>query len=282
MATAFFIPTISYTSTLRPISSQQSRFLHRPTFLYSVPQAFGDPENPLVHLVDDEESIRTAVGKFLADKSYRVLAFEDAASVLAQLRSAEQLPKVLVSDIRMPGMDGLQLLSSIRKDAKLVHLPVILLTAKGTTLDRVDGYNAGADAYIPKPFDPEELVAVLENVIEKHASLSNAALVGIQELKRDLDDIKKLLLEQGGGGVGINGFVKNKDAMDEDVVYFAPDERNILELLCQGLMNKEIADRTYLSTRRVEQLLTSMYRKTKVKSRTELVRWAIRTGTVLI
>jgi DNA-binding NarL/FixJ family response regulator len=182
----------------------------------------------------------------------------------------------------MPGMDGLQLLSSIRKDAKLVHLPVILLTAKGTTLDRVDGYNAGADAYIPKPFDPEELVAVLENVIEKHASLSNAASVGIQELKRDLDDIKKLLLEQGGGGVGINGFVKNKDAMDEDVVYFAPDERNILELLCQGLMNKEIADRTYLSTRRVEQLLTSMYRKTKVKSRTELVRWAIRTGTVLI
>jgi DNA-binding NarL/FixJ family response regulator len=140
------------------------------------------------------------------------------------------------------------------------------------TQDRIAGYNAGADAYLPKPFDPDELVAIVDGVIERHETL-NGANVQVDDLKRDLDEIKYLLLEKGGGGVG-NGWVEQTN------IFLAPDEREILELLCQGLMTKEIAARTYLSTRRVEQLLTRMFRKTGVKNRTELVRWAVATGNV--
>ncbi|EEC48642.1 diatom response regulator 2, partial [Phaeodactylum tricornutum CCAP 1055/1] len=218
-------------------------------------------------IVDDEEAIRKAMGQHLFEKGYQVTACSDGPSALKVVRSRQletstenSVPDAIVSDIRMPGMSGLQLLREIREDVHIMGVPVILLTAKGLTQDRIVGYDAGADAYIPKPFDPEELVTILDNVIDRHRTLSE-------------DKIKYMLLEKGGGGVG-NGFVEATD------VFLTPDEREILELLCQGLINKEIGERTFLSTRRVEQLLSGMFRKANVKNRTELVRWAISTGNV--
>jgi len=253
-----------------------------------------------VLLVDDEEAIRRAVGQLLFEKGYQVTTCADGATALKVAlspnhqdetvttlssrdddtitrRNRNSIPDVIVSDVRMPGaLDGLQLLGAIRSHPELVQVPVVLLTAKGLPQDRVQGYQAGADAYIPKPFDPDELVTIVDRVILRHEELNASDSVAIDDLKRDLEDIKFLLLEKGGGGGGANGFVEATN------VFLAPQERQVLELLCQGLMNKEIADRTFLSTRRVEQLLTTMYRKTNVKNRTELVRWAISTGNVKI
>jgi DNA-binding NarL/FixJ family response regulator len=226
-------------------------------------------------LVDDEEAIRKAVGQLLSDEGYQVTACADGPTTLEVLlaqRQRSKKPDVIVSDIRMPGMDGLELLRLIRADESLVEVPVILLTAKGQSQDRIEGYNAGADGYLSKPFDPLELVAMVDGVIERHNIVSET--VAVEDLQRDLDEIK-FLLQKGGGGIG-NGWVEQTN------VFLAQDERQVLELLCQGLMNKEIAEQTYLSTRRVEQLLTGMFRKVQVKNRTELVRWAISTGTVLI
>ena len=243
--------------------------------------------NHWILLVDDEASIRNAVGQLLFDKGYQVTACADATKALQvavnrpQQRSAPSessasitptVPDCIVSDIRMPGMDGLEFLRRIRNDDRLVEVPVVLLTAKGMTKDRIEGYNLGADSYLTKPFDPDELVVVVDNVIDRHAAL-NGRDVKVNDLKKDLDEIKFLLLEKGGAGVS-KGFVEKTD------VFLAPDEREVLELLCQGLITKEIAEKSYLSTRRVEQLLTRMFRKTGVKNRTELVRWALSTGNV--
>lgn len=231
-----------------------------------------------VIVVDDEEGIRKAVGQLLFESGYQVTACADGPTVLQVSRTKSdregglRIPDCIVSDIRMPGMDGLELLERIRDDDRLRETPVVLLTAKGMTQDRIDGYNAGADAYLPKPFDPDELVAIIDGVIERHKTL-NGANIQVEDLKRDLDEIKYLLLEKGGGGVG-NGFVEKTN------VFLAQDELQVLQLLCEGLTTKEIASRTYLSTRRVEQLLTRMFRKAGVKNRTELVRWAVKTGYV--
>ncbi|GKY95415.1 hypothetical protein MPSEU_000503000 [Mayamaea pseudoterrestris] len=260
---------------------------------------YGSPEHTLVYLVDDEISIRTAVGRFLADQKYFVQTFADAQVCLQQLIKIAKrqptlmndntpltniLPKVLISDIRMPGMDGLELLQAIRSDESLMDLPVILLTAKGRTPDRIQGYNAGADAYIPKPFDPDELVSVMEQVLRTHASFTSKtnAASDMQSLKRDMMEIKQLLLDQGGGGAGMNGFVNNKDAKNEERVFLTPDERVVVSLLCEGLMNKEIAAKMSLSQPRVASLLTQLFRKTRVKNRTELARWAISNGIVQV
>jgi DNA-binding NarL/FixJ family response regulator len=262
--------------------------------------------NRWILLVDDEEAIRQAVGQMLSERGYQVTTCEDGRTALNVALNNDRVvttkqdndevpdtatavmpsrnrsvPDVIVSDVRMTGgMDGLQLLQAIRSHEKLVQVPVVLLTAKGMPHDRVAGYNAGADAYIPKPFDPDELVTVIDNVIQRHEQLNDSNNLALTDLKRDLQDIKHLLLENGGG---VGGATNSKNGWVEATnVFLAPDERQILELLCQGLMNKEIADQMFLSTRRVEQLLTLMYRKTKVKNRTELVRWAISTGNVKI
>ena len=248
-----------------------------------------------VIVVDDEEAIRKAVGQLLFDRGYQVTACADGPTALQVATSRKirrrdddaaknilpgedvgdivrKIPDCIVSDVRMPEMDGLELLQRIRADKAILEVPVVLLTAKGMTQDRIAGYNAGADAYLPKPFDPDELVAIVDGVIDRYVQL-NGANVQVDDLKRDLDEIKHLLLEKGGGGIG-NGWV------EQTSVFLAPDEREILELLCEGCMTKEIAAKTYLSTRRVEQLLTRMFRKTGVKNRTELVRWAVKTGNV--
>jgi DNA-binding NarL/FixJ family response regulator len=224
-------------------------------------------------LVDDEEAIRTAVGQMLADCGYQVTTCADARTALQQiLGNTRQLPDAIISDVRMPRMDGLEMLSELRSNSLTIQLPVVLLTAKGQTQDRIAGYQAGADAYLPKPFDPEELVAILDGLLEQYSQL-NASSNSLEALARDVTEIKTLLLRNGGGGVG-NGWVEATN------VYMAPDERQILELLCQGLQNKEIAEQAFISKRRVEQLLTGMFRKTNTKNRTELVRWAVGTGNV--
>jgi DNA-binding NarL/FixJ family response regulator len=233
-----------------------------------------------VIVVDDEEPIRKAVGQLLYDKGYQVTACADGSTALNVALSRDPkrntpklVPDCIVTDIRMPKMDGIELLKRIRADETLLEVPVVLVTAKGMSQDRIDGYDSGADSYLTKPFDPDELVAIVDNVIERHETL-NGAKIQVDDLKRDLGEIKNLLLEEGGGGVGVNGFVEQTN------VFLAPDEREVLELLCGGLMTKEIAAETGLSKRRVEQLLTRMFRKTDAKNRTELVRWAISTGNV--
>ena len=247
-------------------------------------QKWHERSNRWVVIVDDEKPIRQAVGNYLSDQGYQVTACADALSALKVFRSKKQInkegvemirpPDAIVSDIRMPGMDGLRLLAEVRSDELLVGVPVVLLTAKGMAQDRIEGYKAGADAYLPKPFDPEELLSIIDNTIVRHETL-NGENVEVEDLRRDLDEIKYLLLERGGGGVG-NGWVEATS------VFLTPSEKRVLELLCQGLTTKEIAAASYLSTRRVEQLLTTMFRKTNVSNRTELVRWAVATGNVQI
>jgi DNA-binding NarL/FixJ family response regulator len=234
-------------------------------------------------LVDDEEQIRQSVGRYLFERGYQVTACPDAKTALRVSRTrtvtqqgveVPKLPDVIVSDVRMPEMNGLEFVQEIRNDPRLVSIPVVLLTAKGMTQDRIAGYRAGADAYIPKPFDPEELLSVIDKSILRHETLSEDN-VAVDDLRQDLEEIKYLLLEQGGAGVG-NGWVEDTS------VFLAPDERRVLELLCQGMYNQEIADEMILSKSRVEAIISEILRKTNLSNRTQLVRWAVATGNVKI
>lgn len=250
-------------------------------FAHSQDPMWGKRTGKWIIICDDEESIRQALGQLLFDKGYQVTACADVNRTLrvasnkrkdSNGNTVDKVPDCIVTDIRMPGMNGLELLRIIRSDERLVEIPVVVLSAKAMTQDRISGYDAGADVYISKPFDPDELVSVIDNVIDRHETL-NGANVQVSDLKRDLDEIKFLLLEKGGGGIG-NGWVEQTN------VFLAQDERKVLELVCEGFVTKEIAAKIFMSTRRVEQLLTRMFRKTGVKNRTELIRWAVSTGNV--
>jgi len=239
-------------------------------------------------IVDDEEAIRTAVGQYLYDNGYRVTACADADTAMQiasgrhpqQVSSKEKfkIPDAIVSDVRMPNIDGLQFLNMIRSDDALMGTPVVLLTAKGMTEDRIAGYKAGADAYLPKPFSPDELISILDASIARHEALNGGdgdqSFTMVEELQKDVNEIRDLLLNKGGAGVG-NGWIKSNTN-----VFLTPDERSVLDLLSEGGTNMEIALALDVTRRRVEQHLTSMFKKTGVSNRTELVRWAISTGNV--
>jgi DNA-binding NarL/FixJ family response regulator len=236
-------------------------------------------------LVDDEETIRKAVGQYLFDQGYQVTACADAKTALQLSRNRKvldervgmetsRIPDLIISDVRMPEMDGLEFLKELRRDTRLMGVPVILLTAKGMVEDRVKGFQAGADAYVPKPFEPEELLSIIDNAILRYRTLSKEEVL-VEDLQRDLENIKKLLIDSGGGTVG-HGRVENTK------VFLTPDERQVLEYLCQGMYNQEIAQNINLSRSRVDSIISSMLRKTKLDNRTQLVRWAISTGNVQI
>jgi two-component system, NtrC family, nitrogen regulation response regulator GlnG len=117
---------------------------------------------PRVWIVDDDRSIRWVLEKTLSGHGLEVSCFESAAPALQALTSAE--PDVLVTDIRMPGMDGLELLARIRSGHP--DLPVIIITAHSDLDAAVSAYEGGAFEYLPKPFDVDEALALVHRAVE--------------------------------------------------------------------------------------------------------------------
>lgn len=121
-----------------------------------------EKENPLILVVDDHEDIRTYI-RVRLQANYQV---EEAGGGREAWEKTHQLvPDLVISDILMPEWDGLQLCRQIKNDPLTSHIPVILLTAKGSTSTQIDGLDAGADDYIAKPFDPELLLARVRNLL---------------------------------------------------------------------------------------------------------------------
>jgi len=175
------------------------------------------------------------------------------------------VPDAIISDIRMPGTNGLQLLQIIRSNERLERVPVILLTAKAMTQDRIAGYKAGADVYLPKPFDPDELLTIVDNCILRRKQMTGekAKLV---DLKQDMNNIKEILRQNG------SKVVKSTD------VYLTTTEREVLDFLARGFTNKEIAEKRGTTPFVVGRTVQKMYVMTDTRTKTELVRWALQTG----
>src|SRR5439155_13010504 len=94
----------------------------------------------------------------------------------AMVRVAEALPDLIISDIRMPGMDGYALVRNLRASPRSRLVPIIFLTAKDDTADRITGFRTGVDAYVTKPFESEELIAIVKNILERvHRTHSDLA-----------------------------------------------------------------------------------------------------------
>lgn len=119
----------------------------------------------MIYLVEDDPSIRKLVGYALNGSGYDVRSFESGEEMEAVL--GEEKPELFLLDIMLPGASGLEILSSIRSDASLRDIPVIMLTAKGTEYDKVLGLDSGADDYIAKPFGMMELLSRIKAVLRR-------------------------------------------------------------------------------------------------------------------
>ncbi len=113
-------------------------------------------------VVDDEAKLLRAVAVTLREEGYEVTTARSGADALVAVNAS--VPDLIVSDIRMPGMDGYQLARTLRSNPRTELIPVIFLTARGERKDRIAGIRTGVDAYLTKPFDPEELLAVVASL----------------------------------------------------------------------------------------------------------------------
>jgi two-component system phosphate regulon response regulator OmpR len=123
-----------------------------------------DGEETLKHLliVDDDTRIRTLLQRYLSEAGYRVTAAKDAAEARQLMASLDF--DFIVLDVMMPGEDGFSLTKAIRENS---NVPILLLTARGEAGDRIEGLERGADDYLPKPFEPRELLLRIATILRR-------------------------------------------------------------------------------------------------------------------
>lgn len=119
----------------------------------------------MIWCVDDDDTIREIEVYTLEQMGFEARGFADGLSMLEALKT--EIPELIVLDIMMPKLDGLEVLSKLRSETKFKNIPVIMATAKGTEMDKISGLNSGADDYLVKPFGVMEMVARVKAVLRR-------------------------------------------------------------------------------------------------------------------
>ena len=151
-------------------------------------------------VVDDDDGIRLLVKKYLNENKYLVTTAESAETAAEKIKIIKF--DLIVLDIMMPGKTGLDF---IKENKKKLDTPIILLTAKGEANERVAGLEIGADDYLPKPFEPKELILRINNILDKTIKSDQKRVIKFENVKIDLN---KLLILKNNKEFKINGTEK--------------------------------------------------------------------------
>lgn len=199
-------------------------------------------------VVDDEPNLLRAVAAVLRGEGFEVSVARSGREALVCV--AQNLPDLIVSDVRMPGMDGYALARKLRAAPHSAMIPIVFLTAKDEIEDRIEGFRSGVDVYLTKPFEPDELVAVIKNILQRvertHSRI--ARLVGSQEAEETV-------------------FVRDEELTEA--------EWRVAETVARGLSNKEIALELHLSIRTIENHVSRILAKKNFSNRVEIARHII-------
>jgi len=198
-------------------------------------------------VVDDEPNLLRAVAACLKAEAYEVSTARSGHEALVHL--AESVPDLIISDIRMPGMDGYKLARQLRASQRTALVPIVFLTAKDETADRIEGFRAGVDAYLTKPFEPDELIAVVNGILNR--------------VERTHSQIAQLLSSASA----------EEAAIQDEVLTDA--EKRVALAVSRGLSNKEIAAKLEISVRTVENHISHILDKKGFTNRVEIARYIL-------
>lgn len=203
-------------------------------------------DNKRLLLIDDDPNLILLVKDYLEFRGYEVITAENGREALEVLE--HDIPDMIICDVMMPEMDGYALVEHVREDPRTNWIPVLFLSAKGQSQDKVKGLNKGADVYMVKPFEPEELVAQVES---------------------SLKQANRLIHHSGTGAEAGSTIQVPFD------VELTPTELKVVQFVARGMANREIAEQMNVSQRTIESHVSNMLGKTGLHNRTELARWAI-------
>jgi DNA-binding NarL/FixJ family response regulator len=200
-------------------------------------------------VVDDEPNLLRAVAACLKTEDYEVTTARSGHEAL--MRVVESVPDLIISDIRMPGMDGYKLARQLRGSPRTALVPIVFLTAKDETADRIEGFRAGIDAYLTKPFEPDELIAVVNAIINR--------------VERTHSQIARL--------VSSGNTEKAPVSIQDEALTDA--ENRVALAVSRGLSNKEIAAELEISVRTVENHISHILDKKGFSNRVEIARYVL-------
>ncbi|NJN44364.1 MAG: response regulator transcription factor [Anaerolineae bacterium] len=176
------------------------------------------PNPKSILVVDDEATIRDVVSRYLQREGFRVREAADGYACLDAI--ADQVPDLIVLDLMLPGIDGLTITRQLRMNPKHKAIPIVMLTAKGETNDRIRGLDIGADDYIPKPFAPREVVSRVNAVLRR----TGEPIIEVGE-RLEIGDVA---IDAGARTVTINGKNIALSAKEFDLLYyFAQQPRQV-------------------------------------------------------
>lgn len=225
---------------------------------------------PLIILVaDDNLGTRLSVSDYLEMSGYSVIVAEDGQDALSKIEKYH--PHLLVTDINMPRMDGYELVKKLRQQPSFRLLPIVLLTERATTKERIEGYESGCDVYLPKPFEMDELGAVIRNLVERQLD-RKVSFPDSRTASDRLSDWDSPLTPEN-----IPGEASSPNSI---AIELTEREQEVLALLATGLSNVEIGKKLYRSPRTVEKHVSSLLRKTETSNRAELIRFALKNHLV--
>ena len=151
-------------------------------------------------VVDDDDGIRSLVKKYLDENNFLVTTADSAESASEKTKIIKF--DLIILDIMMPGKNGLEY---IKEHKKKLDTPIILLTAKGEAIDRIEGLEIGADDYLPKPFEPRELILRIKNILSKTIKSDHKRIIEFSNVKINLN---KLLIFKNDKEFKINNTEK--------------------------------------------------------------------------
>ncbi len=196
-------------------------------------------------IVDDDPALLNAVADCLRAEGYEVTTARSGSEALTRL--AALVPDLVISDIRMPRMDGYTLARNIRNAPRSALIPIVFLTARDQKADRIDGFRAGVDAYLVKPFEPDELLTVIASILNR--------------VERTHAEIARLT-----GAAPTN----DRPALQDEELTDA--EWRIAKAVAEGLSNKEIAAEHGISIRTVEKHISNILSKKNFDNRVAIAR----------
>lgn len=207
------------------------------------------PASKRLLVVDDEPNLLRAVAACLRAARFEVSTARTGQEALVQL--AESVPDLIISDIRMPGMDGYKLARQLRGAPRTALVPIVFLTAKDEVADRIEGFRSGIDAYLTKPFEPEELIAVVNAILNR--------------VERTHSQIARL--------VGATAVEQSTAGLHDEALTDA--ENRVAVAVSRGLSNKEIAAELEISVRTVENHISHILEKKGFNNRVEIARYVL-------
>ena len=225
-------------------------------------------------VVDDDRTLRNTLTRALENIGYQVEQVSSGAEALEAC--VKNPPDLVVSDVMMPEMDGIEFCRRLRATPSGQLMPFIFLSGKGELEDRIHGHSIGADDYLIKPVNPRELAAKIEAQLERTRRI-HALIVQLMQLNAS-SAVTELANQAKTAQATEVSAPQEEETVTPTPLPLTPAEERVFWEVIQGLTNKQISNRLFISPRTVQTHLSSILNKLKLGNRAQLIRFAYENG----